>query len=1118
MRRPTRPFLTVLAFLGSVFGGAPALAAAAIFAPAASVALAVDEETVAYDVTVRLTPADSTLSAEGSVHLPEGLNVEGVEFELNERLALVTSHPAARKVGAPEGHVQRYALTEAAPNGLFSFLVAGAVDNPLGDQKEEYTRGFRETVGIVGDVGVYLDGGSRWMPRFDDALVTFEVDVLAPEGWHVISQGSGSSGEGDGRARWVSTDPLEQVYLVGGPLRRWSESAGAVETLVYLHEDDPTTATKYLDVTARYLEMYRGMFGPYPYGKFALVENFWETGYGMPSFTLLGEQIIRFPFILHSSYPHEILHNWWGNSVFVDYESGNWCEGLTAYLADHLVQEQRGLAENYRRDALQKYRDYVREGLDFPLKEFRSRHSASTEAVGYGKSLMGFHGLRRQLGDEVFVQGLADFYRENRGRRASFADLRSAFEGRAEVDLGGVFTAWTERTGAPELALRSVGAHAAPDGKGWHLAVDLAQVQGGAPFALEVPLVIATEAGPLERTLRLDGASVTREFAVPTRPLGVAVDPAFDLFRMLDPLETPATLGMVFGEPEVLALLPSAADAATRERYRELVTAWDTDTHRIEVRLDDEVDALPSDRGVWVLGASNRFAEVFGDWRSDARGVLRGDEPLLETPDALEGHSLLVVRRHPQNVEKAVALVTCGVPEAKDGIVRKLPHYGKYSFLAFEGVEPSNVLKGQWSALDSPLVASVEEGAALDFALPARSALAELPPAFSQRALREHVEWLAAPEREGRVPGSAGLEASADYIADAFAAMGLEPAGDAGGYFQEFVLAEGPDGSPVTVKNVVGLLRGSNTDWAEQAIVLSAHYDHLGLGWPDARESERGKLHRGADDNASGVAVMLELAENLVAQGGGQRNLLVVAFSAEESGLVGARHFAANPPVPLEGIWGVINLDAVGALGDKPLAIHGTGTTYEWPHVFRGCGFVTGVPSKNVSGDAEGSDQWAFIEKGIPGVQVTTGAGPHYHRSSDTPETLDYGGLVQVVTFVKEAVVYLLEREEPLQVTIDGAASAAPKSDAPRRVSFGSIPEYGYQGGGMRLEGVSEGSPAAEAGLLPGDVLVRIDDAEIENTRGFAEVLKTLRAGQTVTAVVLREGEEQSFQVTLVAR
>jgi hypothetical protein len=111
----------------------------------------------------------------------------------------------------------------------------------------------------------------------------------------------------------------------------------------------------------QYIEMHNALIGPYPYAKFALVENFWETGYGMPSFALLGPEVIRFPFILHSSYPHEILHNWWGNSVFVDDATGNWCEGLTAYLADHLVQEQQAKGAEYRRGTLQKHRDYVKD-------------------------------------------------------------------------------------------------------------------------------------------------------------------------------------------------------------------------------------------------------------------------------------------------------------------------------------------------------------------------------------------------------------------------------------------------------------------------------------------------------------------------------------------------------------------------------------------------------------------------------------------------------------------------------------------------------------------------------------------------------------------------------------
>src|SRR5688500_19255178 len=131
--------------------------------------------------------------------------------------------------------------------------------------------------------------------------------------------------------------------------------------------------------------MYGEMIGPYPYGTLALVENFWETGYGTPSFTLLGPQVVRFPFILHPSWPHELLHNWWGNGVFV--VGGNWCEGLTAYLADHMVNEQNGKGDEYRRTTLQKYEDFVAAdpARDFPLAQLGNRFSAASEAVGYGK-------------------------------------------------------------------------------------------------------------------------------------------------------------------------------------------------------------------------------------------------------------------------------------------------------------------------------------------------------------------------------------------------------------------------------------------------------------------------------------------------------------------------------------------------------------------------------------------------------------------------------------------------------------------------------------------------------------------------------------------------------------
>ncbi len=188
--------------------------------------------------------------------------------------------------------------------------------------------------------------------------------------------------DGERITGWRADRPTEEVYLVAGPWHEYSDRAGEVEILAFLRDDDPSLADKYLEATRRYLALYQAMLPDYPYGSFALVENFWETGYGMPGFTLLGPRIIRFPWILTSSYPHELLHNWWGNGVYVDFDRGNWCEGLTAYMADHLFAEQRGEAATYRRATLKKYSDFVSTGKDFPLSEFTSRRSAASEAVG----------------------------------------------------------------------------------------------------------------------------------------------------------------------------------------------------------------------------------------------------------------------------------------------------------------------------------------------------------------------------------------------------------------------------------------------------------------------------------------------------------------------------------------------------------------------------------------------------------------------------------------------------------------------------------------------------------------------------------------------------------------
>ncbi|MGD9598973.1 MAG: M28 family peptidase [Steroidobacteraceae bacterium] len=1061
--------------------GAAALALAAFGAQAADLPR--------YDLDVRVEPAAHGLAVDATLGFPAGYAGREVEFLLAAPLVITRASPAVERLpvgdtagfsgingssGALEkaGHAARYRVTLPKDSPTLQLAYAGPINFNLETPEEEYARGFSETAGIIGEKGVYLAGSSLWYPYLGDTLFVAAVNTHAPEGWHLIT---------------VDPAPVDELALVGGPLTRYTEAVGAVEAQVFLRTPDAALAQKFLDSTARDLEMYRQLVGPYPYRKFAMVENFWETGYGMPSFTLLGPQIIRFPFILTSSYPHEILHNWWGNSVFVDYATGNWCEGLTAYMADHLFKEQVGQGAEYRRDTLKRYRDYVKEGHDFPLNEFRSRHSAATEAVGYGKTMMGFHMLRRRFGDDTFRKALQGFYRAERGRRAGFMDVKRAFAQASGANLDRFFDQWVNHAGAADLRVEDVKVD------GTRVRGVIRQAQASGLLAIEVPVSVRTATGYTTRTITISEARTPFEVNADAEPLLVEVDPEFDVFRLLDPRETAPSIGQVFGDTAVLAVLPARADEATRERYRSMLARWASPTQQLEVKLDSDVARLPADRAVWVFGRDNRFAAALMN------------EAAAEPALARTGASVVFARRQPANVAKAVGFIAIGSAAAAPALAGKLPHYGKYSYLVFEGDEAKNVVKGEWSADESPLRVDLRRGAAAHTALAPlarapRAPLAEPPPVFNERAMLDHVQYLAAPAREGRGLGTRGITEAADYIAKAFAAAGLAPAGDDGGWLQAF-----PEGA-----NVIGVLPGANPVFKDEAIVVSAHYDHLGPN------------HPGADDNASGVAVLIELARTAVQQGRPPRTLVFAAFSGEESGLLGSRWYATHPsPLPLGGIRANVNLDTVGRLGDGPVRIIGTGTATEWPHVFRGIGFTTGIAIQAIEGATVSSDQQAFIERGIPGVQIFSGANLDYHKATDTADKIDGAGLVKVATVAKEAVDYLAARAEPLHATIHGAApptSAAAAAPTERKVSFGVVPDFAYTAGGVRIDSLVPDSPAARADLQAGDILLTLHGEPVDTLQAFSNVLKSMQPGSLVEVKYRRGDAIETVAVELAAR
>jgi hypothetical protein len=604
----------------------------------------------------------------------------------------------------------------------------GLIDNPIRDEGQAYARGASQTPGIIEERGVYLAGSSYWVPQVPGALLRYRLETDLPAGWKSVSEGTrldpSATAPYHGSPNravevWTVATPSEQVHLIAARFAEYVRATSGIKAYAFLRTPDDALADRYLTATAQYLTMYQDMLGPYPYAKFALVENFWETGYGMPSFTLLGEQIIRFPFILTSSYPHELLHNWWGNGVFVDFSGGNWCEGLTAYLADHLLAEQRGQGAMQRRDSLQRVTDYVTPQDDFPLTQFQSRYDGVTEAIGYDKAAMVWNMLRRRVGDAAFLESLKRFYRDNLFRAASFDDIRRSFEAVTGQPLGDFFHQWVTQTGVPELHLDD----AARSGN--RVTVTLSQRQPQPWVSLDVPVAIYTAGGVLLRSIAMsaDQATARGTFEMSAPVTRIDVDPQFQVYRRLSPLETPPALSKAFGAGQVFIVVPSDGTAA---RYTGLVKAWSRSG--VDVVEDRDLPRLPHDRAVWIIGATNRYTAAVGKALGVYGATLDADGlHVAEMSYPANAKSIIAAVRNPENPDTVLVYASAPTAAAADGLARKLPHYGKYSWLVFQGDAPDNEAKGEWPASQSPLVHVFESQTALA-ALPVRPALAELPP------------------------------------------------------------------------------------------------------------------------------------------------------------------------------------------------------------------------------------------------------------------------------------------------------------------------------------------------------------------------------------------------------
>jgi len=399
---------------------------------------------------------------------------------------------------------------------------------------------------------------------------------------------------------------------------------------------------------------------------------------------------------------------------------------LTSYLADHLLSETRGDAVGYRRNILQGYADFVSTDKDFSLREFRSRHSDSTQAVGYGKAQMLFHMLRQELGDDLFRQGLQKFYAEQKFKVAGYTELLAAFSAVSERDLSGFLKQWVDQVGAPQLSASQV--KTIEVNKEWKFYLTLEQIQDGPAYELNVPIAITLRDEPhaRQRVIHMDQKEKRVVLTFKQEPIRLDIDPEFDLFRRADYTEIPAALSLAYGSIEALMVLPFKADKEEVREYFNLITQWRmTMPVAMETVYDNEIDALPTDKTVWVMGWKNRFVDELAPGFEEQGIEADQDKVTLGTQMwNSDEHSIVLAQRQEKNPKLARIWLAAHKPDAIAGLARKLPHYRKYSYLMFTGEAPDNKVKGQWQIHSSPLSFSLKKGAVMGKLAP-RSALVE---------------------------------------------------------------------------------------------------------------------------------------------------------------------------------------------------------------------------------------------------------------------------------------------------------------------------------------------------------------------------------------------------------
>ncbi len=656
------------------------------------------------DLKVSLIPAESRLSGTAEVRVSPN-HSEVLEFQLsgNAQVTRITSRGSKRSFKLEKGRLRVVLKPEERDKQVSVVVEYFALFKDLAPRSHFNTDNPGLSVtGVISEKGSFLPDDSKWYPQIPGSRPTYRLEVEAPDGILAVSAGK-SLGHvtrgGRTFSAWQVDFPLKGISLSAGPYLVREKTVNGVTIFTYFLPRNQDLSESYLDATARYLAFYENLFGPYPFSKFAVVENLFPTGYSFPSYTLLGSTIIRLPFIIETSLGHEIAHSWWGNGVLVDYRQGNWCEGLTTYVADYLYKENSSAEEarEYRLQVLRSYSTLVNEQNDFPLVRFEGRNDPASQAIGYGKAAMVFHMIRQKIGDKAFWEALRDIYRERRFQETSWRDFQKAFERWGECSLQEFFDQWLLRKGGPQLSLDSPVAEPL---KG--LFVVKAFLLQKAPFYdLELKVLLESESLRGHKKVNISGPATFFELPSFGRPRTLVIDPDYNVFRMLYPSEIPPTVNSIKASPSLFIVLSKTWQDDFAQLGKALALSLGVENYRIMPEEELSENELKAQDLLYVglPHASPVPAGLPPGLVLQPRKFLFQGQTFDAPSDVFFG-----VFPHSGAGDHVVAVFLPLSLDRLKAVAGKISHYGRYSYLVFRDVK--NEIKGTWPVSESPLIHS----------------------------------------------------------------------------------------------------------------------------------------------------------------------------------------------------------------------------------------------------------------------------------------------------------------------------------------------------------------------------------------------------------------------------